>query len=77
MGELIFQGEGTFEMQLQRSPTAAAVGKIVVVTLLVFADGSPQSTAQVELILSLDDAQELKAVLDPAIKIASVRARKR
>lgn len=75
MNELTFQGGDTFEITLQSPPTATSEGKIVVVTLPVFAAGFPKSTAQIEVILSIDDAEQLESQLHPALVMARIRAK--
>jgi hypothetical protein len=73
---LTFRGEGSFEIKLQRQPTAVAEDEIVVVTLPVFAAGFPQATAQVEMLLTIEDAEHLAAQLQPALVMARLHAKK-
>jgi hypothetical protein len=73
--ELTFRGEGSFEIKLQRPPTAVAEDGIVVVTLPAFAAGFPDATAQIELLLTLEDAQHLAAQLQPALTMARVQVK--
>jgi hypothetical protein len=75
MHSLSFQGEDKFEILLQREAAAKAEDGIVVLTLPVFADGFPQSTALVEVILTAEDAEHLRSQLTPAITMARVQER--
>lgn len=72
---LTFRGEGKFEIRLQKPPIATAEGEIVVVTLPVFAGGFPNATAQIEMVLSLEDAEQLLAQLQHAVKMARAALR--
>jgi hypothetical protein len=70
MDTLTLQGEDKFEIVLQREPTAKAENGIVILTLPVFADGFPQSTALIEAVLTAEDAERLRSQLTPAVTMA-------
>lgn len=70
MDTLTLQGEDKFEILLQREPTAKAENGIVILTLPVFADGFPQSTALIEAVLTAEDAERLRSRLTPAVTMA-------
>jgi hypothetical protein len=70
MDTLTLQGEDKFEILLQREPTAKAENGIVILTLPVFADGFPQSTALIEAVLTAEDAERLRSQLTPAVTMA-------
>jgi hypothetical protein len=70
MDTLTLQGEDKFEILLQREPTAKAENGIVILTLPVFANGFPQSTALIEAILTAEDAEHLRSQLTPAVTMA-------
>ena len=77
MNELTLRGEDTFEIKLQRSPTAVGEDGIVIATLLVFAAGFPEATARIEMPLSIQDAEHLYAQLQSALVMARVQAKRR
>jgi hypothetical protein len=70
---LILRGPGKFDLTLQRPPTATAEGETLVLNLPVFAAGFPESTAQVEILLAIDEAEQLAAQLHAALKMARAR----
>jgi hypothetical protein len=70
MDTLTLQGEDKFEILLQREPTAKAENGIVILTLPVFSNGFPQSTALIEAILTAEDAEHLRSQLTPAVTMA-------
>jgi hypothetical protein len=61
--ELTFRGEGTFEIQLQGQPETRAVEDTIEVTLPVFAAGFPQHTAEMQMHLSVEQAEYMSAQL--------------
>jgi hypothetical protein len=75
MDELTFRGEGTFEIKLQKPPRASAEAKTVMVTLHVCAAGFPAATAQMQMPLSIEFAEQLLAQLQPALTMARVSSR--
>jgi hypothetical protein len=77
MNILTFQGEDKFEILLQSEPTAKAEDGIVILTLPVFADGFPQSTALIEAVLTAEDAERLRSQLTPAVTMARAQERQR
>jgi hypothetical protein len=77
MHTLTFRGEDKFEILLQREPTAKAESGIIILTLPVFADGFPQSTALVEAILTAEDAEYLRSQLTPAVTMARRQERQK
>lgn len=67
---LTFRGRGKFEIKLQKPIRADFEGEIVIVTLPVFAAGFPEATAQIEMPLSVDDAEHLVNRLQVALTMA-------
>jgi hypothetical protein len=72
---IIFEGPPPYELITQKLPTATSEGEIVVLTLPVFAAGFPQATADIQVRLELEHAEQLAAQLQPAVKMATVRRR--
>lgn len=75
MNTLTFQADGIFEMRLQTPPTATTEDGIVIVTLPVFAAGFPQATAEMEMLLTIPQAEHLWSQLQPALAMAQERQR--
>lgn len=73
MGTIICEGEPPFELVTQQLPTASSEGDIVVLTLAVFAAGFPANTADIQVRLTIEHAEQLAAQLQPAMKMANVR----
>jgi hypothetical protein len=70
MGTIILEGEPPFELATQKSPIAIVEGKTIVLTLPVFADGVPHSTADIRLRMSLEHAEQLGARMLPVLVAA-------
>lgn len=76
MGQITFDPDDyPFELVLQSMPTATPESEIVVVTLPVYVLGFPQQTARVRMPLSIPQAEQLYAQLDPALKQARRNSR--
>jgi hypothetical protein len=73
MGTLIFDGEPPFEVVNQRLPTATSEGETVILTLSVRLPGFPVQTAEMQVRLMLEHAEQLAAQIQPAVQRAQVR----
>jgi hypothetical protein len=69
-GTIEFKGDTTFELKLQKEPTASASGANVVLTFPVFVADIPGQVAPVELAMPLPQAEWLRAILGVAISVA-------
>ena len=75
MGSITFTGEWPFELAIRRLPTASASGESVLLTLPIFVPGFPQDTVEVRMPLSILQAEQLVAQLQPALAAARARSR--
>jgi hypothetical protein len=73
-GSVIFEGRQPFELIAQQSPTARGEGSAVMVTLPVFVAGAPSRTADIQVILEIEHAEQLASRLQPALTMARVYA---
>jgi hypothetical protein len=69
MANITFEGQGPFEVALQKEPELRAQDDSVVLTLPVFAPGLPQRIAEIRLAMSYDHAKKIQAQLVPAIRL--------
>ena len=77
MGTITFQGRSPFELEIQNMPTASAQDENVVLTLPVFAADPHRQAAEIRVILSLSQAQQIAAQLDPAMRLVQAHLRNR
>ena len=75
MGSIQFIGDMPFELVPQREPNTTSEGENVVVTLPVFVPDFPAQTAEIRVILSLQQAKHLFGQIQSAIVTAQVNER--
>ena len=70
MGTIQFIGDKPFELITQKEPIVTAQDDTVVLTVSVFAAGTPQATQQLLVKMNLEHAQQAWAQLEPALRLA-------
>jgi hypothetical protein len=74
MGQIAFEGEPPFELITQHDPIAIADEGFVIVNLAVFAGGYRNSTADVQIKMTMEHAAALALQLAPALTVAKGQA---
>ena len=74
MGSFFFQGNGPFELAIQREPTVTAEGEDVVVTLPVLIAGPPITVFPLRVPLSIQQAKSLSYQIE-SVLIAARKGR--
>ncbi len=74
MGQIEFEGEPPFELVTQREPIAIADEGFVIVNVAVFAGGYRNSTADVQVKMTMEHAAALALQLAPALVVAKQQA---
>jgi hypothetical protein len=76
MGTITFEGRPPFELKLQRPPTARSEGETVVAILPVSYPDTLSNELETRLVLTIDQAEHLEAVLHAALVSACVNLRR-
>jgi hypothetical protein len=77
MGQIIFEDDSPFELVTQKDPIAIADEGVIIVNLAVFAAGYPNSTADVQVRMTMEHAAALALQLAPALTVARDQAERR
>ncbi len=72
MGVIILEGERPFELVTQKLPTTTAERQTVVMILPVFAAGFPQATADIQVKMTIEHAEQVAAQIQAALVTAKV-----
>jgi hypothetical protein len=75
MGTINFKGDPPYELPIAQDAGASAVDEIVEVTLHVIVPGKRSSPAPIRVQMTIGAAANLKSQLEPAIRLAEIRAR--
>jgi hypothetical protein len=70
MGTVVFEGAKPFALVMHHPPTTTAEGRIVVVTLPVLVPEFPQSTADIQVRMTMEHAAQIAAQIQAALVTA-------